>query len=163
MSAVREATVHDLPMLARHGGEFFAEGGLPGRFDGLVFAQNWRRILESGLGTIFISTADGDLAGALGAIVFPDVNDGLLVGTEMFWFVRMPYRGGLLAARLLAHYEAWAAGRGCARVGMVHLERIMPEKLAHLYERRGYEKTETHYFKTLATGSNDQTGRNGQW
>lgn len=149
-TAVREAGVRDLPLLARHGREFYEEGRLPGRFVEAVFVQSWERVLGAELGVIFIACAeDGELAGALGALIFPDINDGALVATEAFWYVRRVHRGGMLAARLLARYEAWARERGAARLGLVHLTGLMPEKLGAFYERRGYVESEKHFYKQL--------------
>jgi GNAT superfamily N-acetyltransferase len=157
-SVVREATVADLLMLAGHGHEFFAEGGLPGRFKAEVFVQNWRMLLDGGVGVIFMACRDGELAGAIGGLIYPDVNDGELTTMETFWFVRAAHRGGTLGLRLMQRYEDWARWRGAARIGMVHLTGLMPDRLRSIYERRGYREAEIHYFKPLDRLGANHTG-----
>jgi GNAT superfamily N-acetyltransferase len=130
------------------GALFFAEAGLPGRLDASVAEQSWRSLLGGGFGAIWaIEDSGGSYIGGLGALIYPDMNDGRLVATEAFWYVRPECRGGGL--RLLQVFEDWAKARGVSRLMMVHLQNLMPESLSRLYVRRGYRPLETHYMKEL--------------
>lgn len=133
--------------LAALGARFHTEGNLPGCFNPLVFVRTWRTFLSAGVAEVFIIETDGVITGMLGAMIYPDPNDGALVATEMFWYVAPEARGAGL--RLLRDFEAWATDRGAARLIMVHLHDLMPEALAKLYQRRGYRPVETHYIKEI--------------
>lgn len=148
-AGVEEVTAINLPEVMQLGQSFFDEGKLPGAFDPEIAGATWAALIQSGAGVILaLRNNTGQMVGALGAIVFPDINDGKLVATEAFWYVLPGERhgGGL---RLLHAFEEWAAARGAARLIMVHLLTLMPEKLAALYARRGYRPIETHYVKEL--------------
>ncbi len=144
---IRLLTVQELPMAAQLGPQFYAEGKLPGKFVPEVFAAKWTELMELGMGFI-LGLFDGPkLAGVFGAVVAGDVNDGEMTANEMFWFVRPESRGRGLS--LMSAYEAEARKRGAKRCSMIHLLELQPEKLADLYERRGYRAVETAYHKEL--------------
>jgi GNAT superfamily N-acetyltransferase len=144
---VRALTVSDLPEAALLGPQFFAEGGLPGRFVPDVFSAKWGSLIEQGIGFILGLFRDGRIAGAFGGVVVEDLNSGDLVASECFWFVTPESRGR--GFELLLAYEAEARKRGAVRCSMIHLLSLQPEKLGELYERRGYKAVETSYFKEL--------------
>jgi GNAT superfamily N-acetyltransferase len=146
-SSVRRGSVEDLPAIEPLGARFYAEARLPGRFVPAVWAATWQRLLAGGNGALFLLERTGEVCGALGAIIFPDPNDGDLVASEMFWFVAPEARGAGL--RLLGAFEAWAAERGAQRLGMVHLATAGADRLAKLYERRGYRCVQTDYLKEI--------------
>ncbi len=140
-------TVEELPKLAEKGHRFYEEGNLPGMFVPSIFVKNWTEYLSQGMGVIFALTKDGELLGALGALAYPDPNDGKIVCSEMFWYVFPESRGrGLL---LLNAFEDWAKEMGADRIAMVHLTRLAPDSLRKVYEHRGYHELEIHYIKTL--------------
>lgn len=139
--------VSDLPQVAALGASFYEEGKLPGRFDAAYWQRSWTELLQNGVGVIFGLWHDEMIVGALGGVLFPDPNTGEPVATEFFWYVRPEARGAGL--KLLPEFERWAVEAGAARVHMVHLLKLAPEKLGRLYQRRGYTPTETLYVKTL--------------
>jgi hypothetical protein len=149
---INEPTVSVLPIerieeLARFGHEFYNEGQLPGKFVPEVFCKTWRNIYASNFGTLLVLQSGNTIHGALGAIVFPDPNDGEFVATEMFWYVRQEHRGKGMS--LYHGFEQWAREVGARRMVMVHLKDLMPEVLAKIYVRMGYKATETHYVKEI--------------
>lgn len=144
---IRLLTVQELPMAAQMGPKFYAEGKLPGSFVPEVFAAKWTELIELGLGFIIGLFEGSKLNGCFGAIVVGDPNDGVLAANEMFWFVEPESRGRGLS--LMSAYEEEAKKRGAKRCSMIHLLNLQPEKLAHLYERRGYRAVETAYHKDL--------------
>lgn len=147
MSAEIHFPAERLAELAGLGAQFHAEGKLPGRFVPEVFEHTWRTFLDAGVADIFVHEQDHHITGMLGAIIYPDANDGALVATEMFWYVAPEARGTGL--RLLRDFETWAQRRGAARIIMAHLHELMPEALTKLYLRRGYRPVETHYLKEV--------------
>ena len=140
------AKLADLAAVAGPGAAFYAEGKLPGKFIPDVFVKTWAGLLASGAGAIFCLMAGGVCNGAIGGVLYNDPNDGELVATDFFWFVKPEHRGGH-GLRLLGLFEGWASASGAKRILMVHLATLQPEVLGKLYERRGYRKTETIYVK----------------
>lgn len=126
---------------------FWQEGKLPGKFDPEVWLNTWNHFIDSGIGVVFGLEKDNRIVGALGAIKYPDPNDGVSMATELFWFVHPKHRGG--GVQLLDKFEQWAAKVGCKRVVMVHLETSMPKALGRFYRFRGYHPIETHYLKEI--------------
>jgi GNAT superfamily N-acetyltransferase len=145
---IRFCTPEDLPVVADIGKLFFEEGKLPGKLIPDVFVRTWTSFLASGTGGILLLENDGLPIGMLGFLKYPDINDGETVMSETFWYVKPDQRGG--GIRLLRKFEETAREQGAKRVMMAHLKSLMPEELAHLYVRRGYQPTETNYLKVLS-------------
>jgi len=129
------------------GPAFWAEGMLPGAFIPGVFCAKWQSLIEQNIGFILGLFSEGKIVGTFGAIVAEDLNDAKLVANECFWFVKPEARGR--GFELLIAYEEEARRRGAVRCSMIHLLNLQPERLAHIYERRGYLAVETSYFKEL--------------
>jgi GNAT superfamily N-acetyltransferase len=142
------ATIPDADLQAL-GEAFVREAQYPGSFKVGVFKRNWDMLLSRNMGAMWIVRKGAAIAGALGAVVHPDINDGDLVAQEAYWFIAPEYRGGMTGIRLLNEFEAWAAANGVKRILFAHLLASMPEKLKGLYERRGYTAVETWYIKSL--------------
>jgi GNAT superfamily N-acetyltransferase len=144
---IRPVELAELTQLAKLGEKFWAEGKLPGKFVPEVFVKTWDTFHQLGMGAI-IGLFDGaNPVGAIGAIAYPDPNDGELVVTETFWFVDPAHRGAGL--KLLDAFEAWAMNRGAKRIVLVHLVQLAPEVLRRLYLRKGYQEIEVHFIKSL--------------
>jgi len=144
---VQALSIDQVSLAAEMGPVFFAEGKLPGRFVPSVFISKWTYLIESGLGFILGLFRDNQLVGVFGAIVAEDLNDGDMVANECFWFVKPEARGR--GVELLSAYEAEAKKRGAVRCSMIHLISLQPDRLAHIYQKRGYRAIETSYFKDL--------------
>lgn len=142
---VIELPIPRLPELARYGAQFFAEGKLPGRFVPDVFVATWTKLITARLGIVIALESGDELLGGLGAMAYPDPNDGALIATELFWYIRQGHRGG--GFHLLNTFEAWARRNGCKRIAMVHLTTLMPAVLERVYTARGYRHVESHYMK----------------
>jgi len=136
-----------LEELAKLGAGFYTEGQLPGSFKPEVFVRTWQALLASEAAVCFALEQQGELCGALGAIIYPDPNDGAMVATEMFWYVIPEHRRHGL--RLLKAFEQWASERQARRLCMVHLTRLSPDRLQKLYHARGYRHVESHYLKEI--------------
>lgn len=144
----RARTILDLEDALALGPAFYAEAGLPGRFDQGTAVRTWSQLIKGGAGMVAMLIEHGEVVGTIGGILHPDINDGALVASEAFWFVAPEARGrGGLA--LLDEYERWAREVGASRVSMVHLFSLKPAPLARLYERRGYRPVEVHYIKEI--------------
>lgn len=82
--------------------------------------------------------------GALGAMAGPHpFNHAHIIAQELFWWSE-----GREGLRLLDAFEAWAAQRAHS-VRMITLEAVNPDRMARLYERRGYQPLERGFIKVL--------------
>lgn len=127
--------------------EFYAVSKFLKSFQIERFCQFWEQALTSHIGVIYLQQEAGQVTGAIGGVLYPDLYSGELVATEFFWFVRPGCRGG--GIRLYKAFEAWARFMECKQIRMVHLMDSMPDQLARLYARLGYQPAETHYTKDL--------------
>lgn len=146
-----EMQVDDLPRLREMGRSFFREGRLPGRFNPESFERMWGVMMEAGASAVFAIEADGDVAGALGATLFPDPASGQLTASELFWYVMPAHRSNpRIGMRLLKAFEAWGKKNGAQRLMMAHELTLMPRRLSEFYKRMGYRAQEVHYLKEVA-------------
>jgi GNAT superfamily N-acetyltransferase len=112
------------------------------------FFNTVRQFISAGMGVVLGLYEEDSLIGAIGGILYPDLFDGELMATEIFWYVDPARRGKGL--RLLKGFEQWAKDHDAKRVVMVHLSYLAPEKLEKFYTRQGYTPLETHYIKEVA-------------
>lgn len=131
------------------GESFFKSCGLPGTFSFDAWLHNWTMILEKNFGVMWCFRSGDTVAGLLGGILAPDMNDGAMVATEAFWYVKPAYRNTVWSVKLLLNFEIWARDIGAKRIVMAHLLSSMPSQLCSYYERRGYKPVEISYVKTL--------------
>ena len=96
---------------------------------------------------IFVIDVDGEIEGALVGILYELYMSHTAQATELAWFVSKDYRGKPSSIRLIKAFEKWAKDRGASQVGMGDIEGI--SNLENLYNRLGYEKSETVYLKEL--------------
>lgn len=144
---IREATIADLPLIEPGAREFYAASEHLRNLNMEHFIKNWNMLLSSGTGVIFFLEDTEQVTGFIGGTRFPDMNNGELIATECFWFVRQAARGH--GWRLYRRFERWAKESGCVQIQMVHLADSMPEQLERFYERLGFKRAEVRYCKEL--------------
>jgi GNAT superfamily N-acetyltransferase len=145
---IREATIDDVARLEAGAREFFAVSRFLRNFSSQHFTNAWRALLESGVAVIIVAEQDdGELAGAIAGVAYPDICTGELTATEFFWFSRPRHRGA--GIQLYRRFEEWSRRRHCALLRMVHLQDVMPGRLTTVYRRLGFEPVETHWQKEL--------------
>ena len=113
------------------------------------YADCWRDYLTSGSGAIFLLESDGNVAGGIGGVCYPDPLTGSKIAVELFWFVKPEFRRGSWPIKLLKEFEVWARMCYCSHVSMIHMQCSMPAEIAFIYQRLGYELFETIYRKKL--------------
>ncbi len=106
------------------------------------------RVIDGGIGTVFVIEKDGEFVGAIGAIMNPDFLTGRKSAAELFWFVQPEHRGSS-SIRMLKMLEDWSVENDCHTLHMVHLECSMADKLPDMYQRMGYRKFETWWRKEI--------------
>ncbi len=147
----RPATIEDWPFVQKYARQFFDLSG-------------WKRVLGQdadcthgldrliGAPNVFFMVAtDGDrVVGGIGVVVAHSqtVQDKLLA-QELFWYVDEDYRQTRVAVQLYRSAERWAKEVGAVAITMALLEGSMPETVASMYERMGYEQVERIFVKGL--------------
>ncbi|MBF0260273.1 MAG: hypothetical protein HQL97_00375 [Magnetococcales bacterium] len=149
---IRPLTIAELPLCESFARGFFEEKKLPGTFSMETFIQNWTAFLTQYQATILTLWDGPDLLGGLGAMITPDLFDGRLTATEMFWYLKPQARHGLGAFKLVDEFEAWGDSKGAVEFRLAHM--LMPGespatvKLAPIYKRRKYRALEVSYIKS---------------
>ncbi len=146
---IRLLNPDEVSLCIEGGKSFFDEGNMPGGFDPDHFAKAWGSIIQTGRGSIIGSFEGETIAGALGAILCPNLFNRRQFAVESFWYVLPEFRNSLHGIRLLREYERWARDKGLDDAFMIHLENLQPERLKGIYERFGYSLIETNYHKRL--------------
>lgn len=151
---VRPLRADEIELVLPIGESFGEEAGV--EWNPNFFCRFWRNMYEMEMGVILglFEVLQGphgtvrDLVGSLGALITPDMFSGKRGATEAWWYVFPGYRQGH-GLLLLDAYEKWAAERGAKSVALTHLEKLQPEKLAKLYELRGYRLLERNFRKEI--------------
>ena len=84
--------------------------------------------------------------GMLAAISDRPLFSDQLIAEELVWWVEPEYRGKS-SLSLLEAYEQWAQMMGCTGVRMACLEDLNGNAVGRIYERNGYKKKESAYYK----------------
>lgn len=148
---VRLGTKKDIRLLADLAAKPLHEQSRhPGKFDREAWIQGWSALLDSGAAVLFVSESGGDLAGAVGALFFPDMVTGGLKAAELFYYVLPDFRGRLHGGRLYVELEAEARRRGASVLVMSHLsDNDSAETLRRFYLGKGFARIEEVYAKEL--------------
>lgn len=147
---IRPATVDDIPAIAQLGEMFHAQAGwdeIPYRMQDC--AASLTAFFAADCFICLVSETNGEIDGmAAGAISPVYFNQDHLSGEELFWWVadNAPQMTGM---RLLDGLEKAALDRGCLTWQMKSLARLNGDRMAALYERRGYRSSEQSFIKRL--------------
>lgn len=146
-STVRMATVADLPRMGEAAKVFYASSHFLREFELGRFVSLWGELLRTQPAVVFLHESDGEITGAIGGLVHPNIYGRELIAEEFFWFIEPQHRGG--GVQLYRRFEAWAREQCAEWIQMAHLRDLMPSKVARFYEREGYTAIETRYEKRL--------------
>jgi len=135
----------DAPPMVRLLRDAHAAAGLPFAFSAphaMALAQ--RHVAASDMLAL---VAGSPIAGLLLAASLEHPFAAVRYAMETVWWIA-PEARGRFAPAMLAAYEAWARGQGCAFAGMAALASF--PRAGIVYRRAGFTETETHYLKPLA-------------
>ena len=113
----------------------------------VLWQDTWYFMIQSGKGKILSMKKNNEFIGAIGLVLNPSLEDGVLTCMESFWYVDEKHRGQGL--KLLLKAEKEARLMGAKRFMMMYLENSMPEKVKNVYERLNFRKIQTSYYKEL--------------
>ena len=149
---IRQLGIDELDRVEETAHAFYASSRFLKHFSLAKFRDIWTKFLELDAGVIFAAIEpgideDGEIVGAIGGLIHPEIYGERIIAEEFFWFIREAHRGGGVA--LYRRFEQWARERGAVEIQMVHLFDSMPEKVAKFYLHTGFEPVEMRYRKAL--------------
>jgi GNAT superfamily N-acetyltransferase len=99
---------------------------------------------------------DGENVGFCAAIKSFILGSTKAVGaTELAWYIYPEHRAGKNGIALLLFMEGLVKEQGIKYFTMVSMQSSMPEQVNRMYERMGYQHSETCYTKVFHYGSSD--------
>jgi hypothetical protein len=153
---IRKLTVDELPRCESFARAFYVEKQIPGAFTMDRFLATWTHFLTSAESALFGLWVEGELVGGLGALITPDLYDGRMTATELFWYVTPEARNGLHAWKLVEAFEAWGEAHYVDEYRLTHIllpgEDPSTVRLAPLYKRKKYRAIEVNYLKRARGG-----------
>lgn len=133
---IRPATFADWPAVDAMA-QSFREAAAPWiGYDSARFRQTFDALVSQPTGLAMILD-DGQ--GILLAMALPSPFSGELVAQELMWWIEPGARGK--GGAMLDAYRDWARDIGAVHCGVTCLE----ERTGKIFQRRGYERTETAY------------------
>lgn len=100
-------------------------------------------------GVMLVAEDEAGVCGMVGLVVAPFMfNATLMTAQEVVWWVDPEAQGKGAGKALLAAIEPACRAKGVAAIVMVHMANSPPQAAA-LYERMGFEHTESTYTKRL--------------
>jgi GNAT superfamily N-acetyltransferase len=154
---MRAATLDDVETVALMGARFFEEAGWADvtTWDHPSICATLRSMIEQESGIVLVVRHHGDIVGMAGGLVYPAYyNAHHLTGQEMFWWVEPDHRAGV-GLMLLDALEDQAMMRGAQSWSMIALDKLRPEAIGAIYQRRGYRPSERTFIKSLETADGD--------
>lgn len=145
---VRNGNTGDLDAVVRMAEEFWRHTRYDVPFDPVHVRVMAALALDHGL--LAILELDGQIEGFTAGVKGPLLgNASVLSGSEIAWWVNPDARKGRNGIALMQHIEKMARDQGVRYWNMIVMESCMPEVGAAIYERLGYEKSETSYTRVL--------------
>lgn len=144
---VRLARASDLSKLVALGPHFASQ--MPYQTAG-VDASSVLRMLRSSLAQGLLIIAGDGVGGLLGLKMPLWFDPKTVIAVELAWWLEPEYRSGTVGIRMIDLFEKSAKQAGCHHVSMMLMQNIQPDRVAALYERRGYHLTERVFVKELA-------------
>lgn len=145
---VRDGTSNDLDAVVIMAEQFWKHTRYDVPFDPAHVRNMAALALDHGL--LAILEVDGQVEGFTAGVKGPLLgNASVLSGTEIAWWVNPEARKGRNGIALMQHIEKMARAQGVVYWNMIVMQSCMPEVGAAIYERMGYEKSETSYTRKL--------------
>lgn len=145
---VRDGNSNDLDAVVMMAEEFWSHTRYDVPFDPAHVRVMASMALDHGL--LAILELDGRIEGFTAGVKGPLLgNASVLGGTEIAWWVNPSARKGRNGIELMKHIENMARAQGVKYWNMIVMESCQPEVGAAIYERLGYEKSETSYTRVL--------------
>lgn len=145
---IRKATEEDFDDILRLSAEFWLHTQFSEPFD----AEHTRNMVQLAHDhkLLAVVEVDSHIVGFCAGVCAPLMaSPHAIAGTELAWWVDPDHRGGKNGIALLQFMEQLAKDAGVKYWTMVTMESSMPEIVGRMYEKMGYQKSETSYTKVL--------------
>lgn len=145
---IRPATLDDIPKIARLGEEFHAAAGWSdvASYSAKDCAASLVELMHADEFILLVAETD-QIVGMAAGMVFPIYfNRSHVSGEELFWWVT-PDAPQMTGIRLLDALEQTARAKGAQSWQMKCVSRLNGERMARLYEHRGYRTSEASFVK----------------
>jgi GNAT superfamily N-acetyltransferase len=149
---VRRATIWDVPEYADMAMEFISSNPLAhiAKADKDEVSNFLLEALDKEAAIIILAEHGNNIAGICGAMIYPIYYaPSVLVGSELWWFVKPEYRGSMAGKMMREAIEDWSKSNGAQAMLMVALENEKINAVGRLYKRHGYTPMEHTYMKGL--------------
>lgn len=146
---IRPARLDDIPEMLQMGRRFFDASGYADitEFDPNSLEATFRNLLTSE-SSVCLVVENKKLVGLAAALIYPFYfNAHHLTSQELFWWVDKEHRG--VGTQLFESLIAGVKARGAKSLSMIALERLTPEKVGAIYERRGFRPSERSWIRRL--------------
>lgn len=145
MISIRPAEVHEIEKCAEAGRRFYEFSP----YKAVPYCEKSMHELMKAMidnKMLIVAFNDDKVIGGIGGNITPMfINNAYNMAYEMFWWVDDEYRGRL-GLKLLSHFENRAIELGCVYLMMMTLQK---NDVGTLYERLGFQQSETGYIKVL--------------
>ena len=150
MATVRRSTMEDMPAVTRMTMDFLAISPYDKHMtlDPVALEQQFRVMQDNDSVACFVAEIDGQIVGMLACCVTGCwFNPGVVIASELGWWIEPHARGTTCAVRLLNEFERWGRDKGAVLVAMSSLAIEKEQKVATMLARRGYAPCETTHLK----------------
>ncbi|PXX60683.1 hypothetical protein SAMN05660489_04391 [Pseudomonas sp. LAMO17WK12:I10] len=145
---VRDGKLEDLAAVVEMAREFWKHTMYDDPFDADHVHFMASLALDHGL--LAILEINGSVEGFVAGVCGPLLGCAAVKsGTEIAWWVNPRARKGMNGIRLMDHIEGQARSQGIKYWNMIVMESCDPEIGATIYQRRGYQKSETSFTRIL--------------
>ena len=101
-------------------------------------------------GLTSVAEKENKLIGFITGLAFPAIlNNKVMCGSELAWWVEPEYRKTSAGIKLLKHIERSAKDFGSLTWSMMCLEELDPDGLESMYKRMGYKPAERTFVRVL--------------
>ena len=148
--SIRKAAKEDVIDLAILGKQFVKESqnGFLGWNSSKVYDSLLDAVGRNDFG-IFVLCADTEVVGMLIAFVAPCFFSDVVQASEIAWYVDPEHRGSRMAVKMLDYFESWAEDQGAVCANLMNLDVLNADKVAKMYNKRGYRLAENTFVKEL--------------
>ena len=141
---VRQGEARDLQDIVRMAREFWKHTIFDEEYDPYMVEAMAQNCMDQGL--MAVLDIDDSVRGFACGVAGPLMASAeVLSGTEVAWWVDPEHRSGKNGIQLLIELEKMAKNQGVKYWSMIFMESSMPDKIEGIYQKMGYNKSETSY------------------
>ena len=100
-------------------------------------------------GLLAVAEIAGEVKGFCAAICTPMMGSGVMIGTELAWWIDEDARGGRAGINLLKQMEVMAKESGVKYWNMIAMRSSMFDSVCGMYKKLGYTENELTFTKVL--------------